>query len=168
MHQYLLCQWLLKDLKCWDFYRLGFNILTKRLKPNTAIQNLYEQHRTRHSGCSQLLWFTLFGFIRVATMRSPGGVEVTCVSVRFCEPIKDGQSSHRRTEEQRAAHGNGLVRGEARNHNWKRLQRLKVEDGRSEHILSPRSRTRSHARDPNVTDALGSDSGAHRPNWRRA
>lgn len=60
VHQYLLCQRLLKHLKCWDFYR----------------------HWTPHSGCSQLLCFTLFGFIRVATMRSPGCVEVTCVSVR--------------------------------------------------------------------------------------
>lgn len=39
LHQYLLCQWPLKPLKCWDFYRLGFDadILTKQLKPNTAI-----------------------------------------------------------------------------------------------------------------------------------
>lgn len=50
----------------------------------------------------------------------------------------------------------------------KRLQRRKVEDRRSEHILSRRSRTRSHAGDTNVNGALGSDSGAHKPNWRRA
>lgn len=48
-------------------------------------------------GCFQL-WFNLCGFVWVATMRSPGGVEVTCVSVRFCEPIKDGRSSNRRTD----------------------------------------------------------------------